>query len=156
MVTDLMSIERIPYKNLESKKTNLRSEQTIFRNINTAFRSLETAMNNLKLGADWKQMSGSSSNASAVGVSTKSNAAPGKYQFNVVQLAQKNTLQLKFDHLFDASGNLESDIKIGNLTVTNDDLSGDVNTDPPEDIIKEKMEKLALLINSKSSETGVS
>ena len=156
MVSDLMKIERIPYNNLEAKKTNLRSEQTIFRNINTAFRSLETALNNLKLGPDWKQMSGASSNTSAVGVTTKGNAPAGKYQINVVQLAQKNTLQLKFDHLFDASGNLKSDIKIGNLIVTNSDLSGDINSDPPEDIIKEKMEKLASLIDSKSSEAGVS
>lgn len=145
MVTDLMAIEKIPYTNLETKKTDLQSEQTIFRNINTAFKSLETALNNLKLGADWNRLAGTTSNTSAVGVSTSNTAAAGKYQVNVVQLAQKNTVQVKTSNLFDGD-NLKDTLKIGDLEINDSDLVG--NT------AEEKMESLKNLISANKDKTG--
>src|SRR5690606_5907368 len=135
-----------------TKKTNLRSEQTIFRNINTAFRSLETALNNLKLGADWNKVAGKSSNTGAVGISTNNLEAAGKYQVNVVQLAQKNVVQFKSEHLFntDVDGELipkSSAIQVGGLEISADEITGDNEL--------EKLESIARLINN-SSEAGAS
>lgn len=98
----------------------------------------------MKLGADWKQMLGTSSNTSAIGVSAKSNAVPGKYQLNVVQLAHKNTVQLDGAYL---SGKLtgQSEFTIGEATIQTNGLTG---------ATKEELEELAGLINEQSQEAG--
>lgn len=144
MVSDLVEIERIPYKNLESKKTNLRSEQTIFRNLNTAFRSLETALNNLKYASDWKKMSAISSSTDTLGISAKSNAIAGKYQVNVIQLAQKNTVQLDGAYLSSKLSGV-NEFTIGEATIQTNGSIGST---------KEELEQLAALINEKSQEAG--
>lgn len=88
MVIDLMAVEKIPYTNLETKKTDLQTEQGVFRAINTKFKSLEAALNTLKLGSDYSKLKATSTGTS-VSATAASNAVAGSYNINVTLLAQK-------------------------------------------------------------------
>ncbi|MGI2296586.1 flagellar filament capping protein FliD [Paenibacillus sp. GXUN7292] len=140
MISDLMKLESIPYKNLETKKSGLQKEQTIFRSINTAFRSLETAINNLKYAGDWNQLKGVSSNTNALKVSTDSKVMQGEYNINVQQLATKNVVQIDADHIL-AELDANKEVKIGNYKLTA----------PTGATVKDRLNNLAAQINDNSS-----
>ena len=142
MVSDLMNIERIPYKNLETKRTNLQKEQAIFRNINTAFRSLETALNNLRYASDWNQLKGISSNTNALKISTDNTVQKGEYDINVKQLATKNVVQIDGAHLI-SKMQPGSKINIGDLEIDYDSISGNTTQD--------KLKNIANIINATNS-----
>ncbi|MFC6334900.1 flagellar filament capping protein FliD [Paenibacillus septentrionalis] len=150
MVNDLMALERIPYKNLESKKTNLRSEQNVFRNINTAFSTFSTALTNLRYAADWNKLKATSS-SNAVSVSSSLNVTPATYDLNVKQLATKNVVEIDASHMLDqvnaAIADPAKELKIGNYTFTEDDLNAIAELDGDEAQLK----KLAQIINSKTN-----
>jgi len=154
MISDLMKLESIPYKNLETKKSGLQKEQTIFRNINTAFRSLETAINNLKYAGDWNQLKGVSSNTNALKVSTDSKVMPGDYNINVERLATKYTAQIDADHvlgkinnLTDAKIDTNKAVKIGNYELKAEEVRAIKNAGNE----KSQLNELANIINKNSS-----
>jgi len=152
MVSDLMDLERIPYKNLETKKTNLQSEQTIFRNINTAFSNLSTALSNLRYAADWNKLKATSS-SSAVSVSSTSNVTAGSYNINVQQLASKNVVEIDADYILSKVNEAKSDakeLKIGGYTFTTEDLNAIESTEPADNQ-EAKLKKIAEIINSKTN-----
>jgi len=151
MVNDLMALERIPYKNLESKKTNLRSEQNVFRNINTAFSTFSTALTNLRYAADWNKLKATSS-SNAVSVSSTLNVTPATYDLNVKQLATKNVVEIDASYMLSQVNAATADdpakeLIIGNYTFTEDDLNAIAELDGDEAQLK----KLAQIINSKTN-----
>lgn len=165
MVNDLMALERIPYKNLESKKTNLRSEQNVFRNINTAFSTFSTALTNLRYAADWNKLKATSS-SNAVSVSSSLNVTPATYDLNVKQLATKNVVEIDASYMWgkinesyeaDADPVTSSDLKIGEYVFTQGELQSIINAGSPvedsngEPNFDAALKKLAEIINSKTN-----
>lgn len=94
MISKLMELERIPYTNLERKKSNLAAEQGIFRTINTKVSALKTAIADLKLSSTFKQISAKSSDDSVVRVSSGDYATAGTYNVEVKQIASAQTISL--------------------------------------------------------------
>lgn len=149
MVSDLMEVERIPYKNLSTKKTNLQSEQTVFRSINTAFSSLSTALNNLRYAADWNKLK-ATSDSNAVSVSSTNGVAAGSYTVNVQQLATKNVVEVDSSYILskvEEAASSGQELKIGSYTFTAEDLQSIQDAGDSEAQLK----KLANIINTNTA-----
>lgn len=161
MVSDLMELERIPYKNLSTKKTNLQSEQTVFRSINTAFSSLSTALNNLRYAADWNKLK-ATSDSNAVSVSSTNGVAAGSYTVNVQQLATKNVVEVDSSYILskvEEAASSGQELKIGSYTFTAEDLQSiqDAKNENGESNDETKLKKLASIINTNTvAENGSS
>jgi len=113
IISDLMKLERIPYTNLETKKTNLQSEQTVFRSINTKLSALKTAVDDLRLSSAYMLSSAKSTNENAIKATASEGASAGTYNVVVDTIAKNHTLksgsiaagtQLK-DLTFEVNGN---------------------------------------------------
>src|SRR5690606_21477330 len=107
-----MDVERIPYTNLESKKTQLQSEQSIFRSINTKLKTLENSLFELRsynLNSSYK----ATASSSAIVATATSSAMPGNYKIEVAQKAINATAMTLGSSLVEAVRN--GDFKIGEL-----------------------------------------
>lgn len=95
MISKLMELDQIPYKNLEHKKSNLAAEQNVFRAINTKISALKTAMADLKLASTFKQTSAKSSDETVVRVASGDNSPAGTYNVEVTQIAKAHSISLR-------------------------------------------------------------
>jgi len=146
MVQDLMSIERVPYKRLETKKSNLQSEQGIFRNINTNLKGLETALNNLKNSSDYTKLKATSSNTNALSATATSSAQAGNYSIKVKELATAHSVEISGSHIIgQITANKDNVITIGNYTLSPEEKAYLASGDSVSD--KDKLTKLADIIN---------
>jgi flagellar hook-associated protein 2 len=87
IIKDMMSIERIPYTNLESKKKNLQTEQAIFRQLNTKLSTLQRLASDMQLKSAFDTNKGVLSNSNVGTVAMNGNAATGSYNIKVIELA---------------------------------------------------------------------
>lgn len=146
MIKDLMAVERLPYTNLETKKTGLQTEQGVFRTINTKFKSLEAALNSLKNGSDYSQLKATSSGTSA-SATTTSGATAGSYNINVTSLATANVVTVNANYILGQIDTTE-DVKIGDYTLSSDDKQSIKDAGGTSE---DKLKKLAEIINKQSS-----
>ncbi len=88
VITKLVAIEKQPADALTTKNTTLQTKVSTWGKIQSAFSSLKDAANKLTQSDFWNGTTATSSNDTAVSVSTTSSAAPGAYSVTVSQLAQ--------------------------------------------------------------------
>lgn len=87
IVTKLMSVEKIPLTQLQSRATSIQTTISTFGAVQSALSSFRDAARNLTSPSTWSQMSATSGDAGAVTVSTASGATAGSYAVNVSNLA---------------------------------------------------------------------
>ncbi|HIW32414.1 MAG TPA: flagellar filament capping protein FliD [Candidatus Paenibacillus intestinavium] len=143
IIKDMMAIENIPYKNMETKKADLQTQQGVFRTINSKFKSLETALNSLKLGSDYGQLKATST-GSNVSATAKAGASAGSYEIKVDALAKANIVRVSGTELL---GKIDTNLTIGGYTLSSDDVTAINAGTNPED----KLQKLAEIINKASA-----
>ncbi|WP_195574042.1 flagellar filament capping protein FliD [Paenibacillus sp. 1001270B_150601_E10] len=93
MISQLMQLERIPYKNLETKKKDLGDSQTFFRTLNTKMNTLKTVASDLTLGSNFNLSSVKSSDETAAKVSGTSTASTGNYNVVINNLAKSHVVK---------------------------------------------------------------
>ncbi|MFX3631599.1 MAG: flagellar filament capping protein FliD [Candidatus Pristimantibacillus sp.] len=133
MISKLIELERIPYTNMESKKTNLAAEQNVFRTINTKLSALKTAISDLKLPSTYKQLSATNSDETVMKFTTKDNALAGSYNIEVLKLAKADSVTLDVNTMGSLSGKT---LKIGtNAEITV--ASGLTDEEALKDLVKQ-------------------
>lgn len=88
VITKLVALEKQPADALSTKNTKLETKVSTWGKIQSAFSTLKDAANKLTQSDFWNGTTATSSNDTAVGVSTTSSAAPSSYAVTVSQLAQ--------------------------------------------------------------------
>lgn len=88
VITKLVALEKQPADALSTKNTTLQTKVSTWGKIQSAFSSLKDAANKLTQSDFWNGTTATSSNDTAVSVSTTSSAAPSSYAVTVSQLAQ--------------------------------------------------------------------
>src|SRR5690606_4427318 len=117
IISQLMQLERIPYKKLETKKNTINSELSIFRSINTKLSALRTAAQDLTLSSNFNIRSAKVSDESVLKVTANDSAQMGNYQISVTQLAQRHSIHSKNNFIAgntDLTEGSELKIEIGN------------------------------------------
>lgn len=87
IIKDLMAIERVPYTNLESKKSGLQTEQAVFRQLNTKLSALQRQASDMQYSTSFNKNLGTFSNTGVGNATALDNALAGSYTINVTQLA---------------------------------------------------------------------
>lgn len=130
LVSSLMSVERQPLQNLQSKQASFNSKVSAFGTLKSAVATFQAAVKSLS-GDALQALTATSSKADVIGVSaTKGGgAAAGSYMIEVSKLAQSDKLVsagVATDAKFVGAGSME--IKIGGksttLTLTDATLAG--------------------------------
>ncbi len=88
IVSQLMSLERLPVTRLEAKKSQANAIIGIYQQLNTRFSALQGAGLALARTTDWRTMRAVSSDATAVSASATSAAQAGGLSFKVTQLSR--------------------------------------------------------------------
>jgi flagellar hook-associated protein 2 len=123
IVTKLMAVERQPLQLLQTQESGLQTKLTSFGKLQSVFSDLQDAASDLASSSLWAQSAASSSDASALTVSTGAGAANGSYSINVQSLAAS---QIVTSGAFASSA---STLDSGTLTIelgswTGDPISG--------------------------------
>lgn len=126
IVKDLMEVERIPYTNLETRRSQLQSEQTVFRQINTKLKALDDALFDLKYSFNLKAYKATSSSESITATSTN-DAVPGKYNITVVTAAKEATAKTSSNDLIQAIR--DGDFKLGDIDFSDPELRNQLKID---------------------------
>jgi flagellar hook-associated protein 2 len=92
IVTKLVALERQPLSQMQSKANQLQTQVSSFGQINSLMSGVQTAANALTNPLLWSGSTVSSSDASAVSVSTSNNVSAGNYAVTVQSLANSQTL----------------------------------------------------------------
>ncbi|MCY9514186.1 flagellar filament capping protein FliD [Paenibacillus apiarius] len=93
MIEKLMMLEKIPYTNLEQKKSDFSAFQSYFRNLNTKLSTLRDKASDLTFNASFKLTSTKSSDEQAVKAVGSDNAVTGNYQVTVDKLAKSHVIK---------------------------------------------------------------
>ena len=120
LVTSLMSVERAPLQNLQSKQASFNSKVSAFGTLKSAVSTFQAAVKALS-GDALQALTATSSKAEVIGASaTKGGgAAAGSYAIEVRQLAQSDKLvSSRVDAGTKFSGSGSMDITIGGKTTT--------------------------------------
>ena len=146
IVSQLMLVERIPLNTLVSKQQDLEAELSAFGQLRSALSSFEDAMNGLSSLAEFQTFKaetsgGNADEEGAFSALASSDAAPGSYSVNVVQLAQA--------HKVNATGAYSGET--GTLTI---DVGGD-SFDITVDTSNNTLEGMRDAINNAGDNTGV-
>jgi flagellar hook-associated protein 2 len=93
IVTQLVAIERQPIVQLQSQVSSLQTKLSAFGKLQSNLSALRDAASALTSASTWNQTTGTSSDTSAVAVTTDANNLPGSYSVEVLALAraQSNT-----------------------------------------------------------------
>ncbi|MBU5440987.1 flagellar filament capping protein FliD [Paenibacillus sp. MSJ-34] len=92
IIEQLMKLERIPYKNLETRKETITDKQAVFRNLNTKLAALRDTASNLILNADFKGTTATSSNDKVAQVTAGDAGSTGTFLLNVKKLATSHVV----------------------------------------------------------------
>jgi flagellar hook-associated protein 2 len=92
IVTQLMAVEKRPLTQLQTQATALNSQVSTFGKLQSYFSALQDKAKALTGSTLWAATTASSADASAVGVSTGTNAAAGSYTVSVQTLASAQTV----------------------------------------------------------------
>jgi flagellar hook-associated protein 2 len=91
LVTKLMKAENAPVDKLKQKKTTLGWTSDLYRDINTKLSALKNNLDNMRLSADWKELTATSSNSSAVTAKADGTANAISHSISVTALASAAT-----------------------------------------------------------------
>lgn len=93
IVTQLVAIERAPIVQLQSQVSSLQTKLSAFGKLQSNLSALRDAASALTRASTWNQTTGTSSDSSAVSVTTDATNLPGAYSVEVLSLAksQSNT-----------------------------------------------------------------
>lgn len=94
LIAKLMSVEKIPYNNLQVKKTNIDNNKSVFNNINLKLKTLRDAATSLSDLDSFKINGGASSDPSKVAVTVGDNAISGNYTIEVTKLAKSHVVAM--------------------------------------------------------------
>ena len=92
IVTQLMSLEQKPIKKLDGKISAISEQISAVGKLKSAFGALQDAARKLMNTSTWSAATGSSSDETAVGVTTGAGAPPGTHSVTVARLAQNQTM----------------------------------------------------------------
>ena len=92
IISALMSAESRPLSLLKTEASSISSKISIWGNVSSYVSSLQDAVRDLSSVSIWNGMKASSSNDSAVGVSSDDGATAGSHSVNVTNLAVGQTL----------------------------------------------------------------
>lgn len=144
MITAIMNFEKIPYKNLETKKAAVTSNQTTITNINLKLKTLRDAAIALSDIDSFKSNGAVISDATKLSATVGDNAIPGNYSVKVTQLAKQQVSATGSINLKDSSGgnvklsaaDLTSTITVGGTTFDLNELGLTVDNTMEEALTK--------------------
>lgn len=87
IVTQLVAIERAPISQLQREASSLQTKLSAFGKLQSNLSAVRDAAAALTRSSTWSQTTGTSSDASAVAVTTDANNLPGNFAVQVTQLA---------------------------------------------------------------------
>ena len=87
VITQLIAVERVPLTTLQTESTSLQTRLSTYGKMKSAMSALRDAAAALAKADTWGQTTGSSSDASAVGVTTTTSTRAGQYTIEVQKLA---------------------------------------------------------------------
>ncbi len=91
IVTQLVALERTPITQLQKQASSLQTKLSAFGKLQSNLSALRDAASALTRTTTWNQTTGTSSDASAVAVTTDANNRPGSFAVQVTQLAAKQS-----------------------------------------------------------------
>jgi flagellar hook-associated protein 2 len=138
IVTQLVAIERQPIAQLQSQASSLQTKLSAFGKLQSNLSALRDAASALTRPSTWSQTTGTSSDSTAVAVTTDANNLPGAYSIEVLSLAraQSNTSKT-FTAATDLVGEGTLRIELGTWGVGNsftakpDSTAIDIPVGPP-------------------------
>lgn len=158
IITSLMKVENKPVEALEKKSAGITAKISAFGALTSAMESFRTAAVNLAGLGTWNSMNGSSSNSSAVSVTTSTGASVGSYAVEVQELAKAQSISSKSYAAATSpvgSGTLKIDIgswNSGNTTFTagasNKTLSVEVTAADTLSTLRDKINALGSGVNA--------
>lgn len=92
IVTQLVALERRPLQTMQSQAASLNNKVSLYGRINSLFSGLKDASNKLTDTSLWQKTAVTTSDASAVAVSSSNGAAVGNYSITVGNLAANQTV----------------------------------------------------------------
>ncbi|MDU2242269.1 MAG: flagellar cap protein FliD N-terminal domain-containing protein, partial [Paenibacillus sp.] len=104
LITQLMNLEKVPYTNLESKKTAITNNKSIFNNINLKLKTLRDAATALSDIGAFNVSSATSSDSTKLTATGGENAINGSYSVKVIQLAKQQVNATAGMQVTDANG----------------------------------------------------
>ena len=87
IISGLMKIEKAPLTDLTTKATTIQTTISAFGTVQSSISAFRDAAASLALPSTWNATVGNSSDATSVGVTTTTSAAPGNYSIEVSALA---------------------------------------------------------------------
>ena len=121
IISALVNVERIPLQALQQENQELQSKTNIINSLSSSLSDLDGKVDALATISDFLSYSGTSSNESAVGITTSGDSIQGTYSIDVTNLAyaQRTYSDGVADKLTALSGTAETiDITIGADTTT--------------------------------------
>ena len=134
IVTSLVALERKPAEAIKAENTKLDTKVSTWGKIQSAFSSLQDAAKALNTNDFWTATKATSSDATAVGVTTSANSAPGAYSVTVQSLASSQYVASSaFSSKTSPVGTGTLTIKFGTYGLDPADLdaNGQPQSDPP-------------------------
>lgn len=92
IVTQLMSLERQPIRNIERDKTSLKTKQSVVQELNTLLKTLRDKAQALKDSGAFGVKTAASTDASVASATATSLAATGAYNVTVTALSKAHTM----------------------------------------------------------------
>lgn len=88
IVSQLVELERVPIKQLQTQAATLQTRLSLYGNIKSQISALGDAASKLSSSTVWKEVTASSSNSAAVSVIASAGTIAGNYSIEVQQLAR--------------------------------------------------------------------
>ncbi|MBN2802267.1 MAG: flagellar filament capping protein FliD [Deltaproteobacteria bacterium] len=88
MISQLVSLERIPINNMNTEKSNYSSKIKILQGINSSLQSLQTKSKEMDTAGEFLSYGVTSTNSDAIKGTATGSATPGTYDINITQLAK--------------------------------------------------------------------
>ena len=92
IISQLIELERLPIKNLETQKSSLQKKQDVLRSINTKLNTLKNLAADLKLASFYQTNAATVSDNTVLKATASSSAAAGSYTIEVVQKATQHVV----------------------------------------------------------------
>jgi len=95
IISKLMDVERVPYKNMETKKSQLQNQQAVFRQLNTKLSTMQLAAAELRYTTTYTKNTASLSDSKIASASANEAAIKGSYEIQVLELAKNGSVTLE-------------------------------------------------------------
>lgn len=147
IIKGLMDVERVPYTNLETKKSQLQNQQAVFRQLNTKLNALQLAASEMRYESAYNKNSSSVSTSGILSATVGDSATKGSYEILVDRLAKNQVVGIEN---ISSSGSelINETFEINGEPINIADLSTEAN---PIENNKEALEALVAKINSNST-----